>query len=113
MFALWAATAAFGYRMTFLSVIIALGTAMLFTRRTAPLAGAGVMILALVPTLWYVAAVPYAAATLGVVAYRVFTLWIPLPGTFAALPKLREMRRSAEPSGHAAREESDAPVLQH
>lgn len=51
MFALWAATAAFGFQMSVLSVIVAVGTGMLFTRRTAPLAGAGLMIVALVPTL--------------------------------------------------------------
>jgi hypothetical protein len=94
MFALWAATAAFGLHMTVLSVIVALGTGMLFTRRTAPLAGGGLMIVALVPTLWYGAAVPFAAATLGVAAYRFFTLWAPLPPALAAIPKLRELGRS-------------------
>lgn len=96
MFALWAATTAFGFRMTVLSVTVAFGTGMILTRRTAPLAGAGVMIVALVPTLWYGAAVPFAGATLGVVAYRFFTLWAPLPAAFAALPKLRELSRTGE-----------------
>ena len=35
IFALWAATAAFGFHMTVLAVIVAFGTGMLFTRRTA------------------------------------------------------------------------------
>ena len=96
MFALWAATAAFRFQMTPLAVIVALGTGMIFTRRTAPLGGAGLMTVALVPTLWYGAAVPFAAATLGVAAYRFLTLWTPLPPALLALPKLRELRRTDE-----------------
>ncbi len=114
MFALWAATAAFGFHMTALAVIVAFGTGMLFTRRTAPLAGAGLMIVALVPTLWYGAAVPYATATLVVAAYRLFTVWAPLPGAFAALPKLRELGRSGEgSSGGGTRSDNHEPALEH
>jgi hypothetical protein len=114
MFALWAATAAFGFHMTVLSVIVCLGTGMLFTRRTAPLAGAGLMIVALVPTLWYGAAVPYATATLGVAAYRFFTLWAPLPWSLAAIPKLREVGRTGEDSsGRGTRTDKGEPALQH
>lgn len=102
MFALWAATAAFGAQMTALSTILAMGTSSLFTRRTAPLAGGGVMLVALVPTLWYVAGVPFAAATLGVAAYRLFTLWLPLPWSLIALPKLRELSRVTAARGPAA-----------
>lgn len=114
MFALWAATAAFGFHMTFLSVIVCLGTGMLFTRRTAPLAGGGLMIVALVPTLWYGAGVPYAAATLGVVAYRFLTLWAPLPWSLAAIPKLRELgRRGEHTSGRGTRTDKGEPALEH
>lgn len=114
MFALWAATAAFGFRMTALSVIVAVGTGMVFTRRTAPLAGGGILLVALVATLWYGAAVPYAAATLGVAAYRFFTLWAPLPAAIAALPKLRELGRTGEgASGHGTRADKGEPALQH
>ncbi|MGH2857600.1 MAG: hypothetical protein ACRDMJ_08950, partial [Solirubrobacteraceae bacterium] len=98
MFALWAATAAFGYQMSVLAVIVALGTGMIFTRRTAPLAGGGLMLVALVATLWYGAAVPFAAATLGVAAYRFFTLWAPLPPALAALPQLRALGRAGADS---------------
>jgi hypothetical protein len=114
MFALWAATAAFGFHMSVLSVIVALGTGMLFTRRTAPLAGAGVMVVALVPTLWYGAAVPFAAATLGVAAYRFLTLWVPLPASLAAIPKLRELGRTGEgTSGRGTATAKGEPALQH
>lgn len=96
MLALWAATAAFRFQMSALSVIVALGTGMIFTRRTAPLAGAGLMTVALVPTLWFGAAVPLAPATLGVVVYRLFTLWVPLPAALLAIPRLRQLRRAGE-----------------
>ncbi len=114
MFALWATTTTFGFRMSALSVIVALGTGMIFTRRTAPLGGAGLMTVALVPTLWYGAAVPFAAATLGVLAYRFFTLWLPLPAALAALPKLRELGRAGESSrGPGARVDKGEPALEH
>jgi hypothetical protein len=114
MFALWAATAAFGVQMTALSVIVAVGTGMIFTRRTAPLGGAGLLTVALVPTLWYGAAVPFAAATLGVVAYLLFTLLAPLPASFAAIPKLRELGRRGEDSeGARAAPDTGEPALQH
>lgn len=113
MFALWAATAAFGFRMSALAAIVAVGTGMIFTRRTAPLGGAGILMVALVPTLWYAAAVPFATATLGVAAYRVLTLWVPLPASFAALPKLRALgRRRGEASGRAAEAATREPALQ-
>jgi hypothetical protein len=114
MFALWSATAAFGFQMTALSVIVAVGTGMIFTRRTAPLAGGGLLTVALVPTLWYGAAVPFAAATLGVVAYRFFTLWAPLPASLAAIPKLRELGRRGEGSeGSGTATDMGEPALQH
>jgi hypothetical protein len=99
MFAVWSATAAFGFHMSALMVIVGVGTAMIFTRRTAPLAGAGLMMLALVPALWYGSGVPLAAATLGVAAYRFLTMWAPLPAALAALPTLRGLgeKTSEEP----------------
>jgi hypothetical protein len=114
MFALWAATAAFGFKMTGLAVIVALATGMLFTRRTAPLGGAGVMLVALVPTLWYGAAVPFAAAVLGVAAYRLFTLFGPMVGALVGLPALRELGRSGEgSSGEGTSTTKGEPALQH
>jgi hypothetical protein len=95
MFAVWAATAAFRFQMSALMAIVGLGTAMIFTRRTAPFAGAGLMMLALVPTLWYGSGVPFAAALLGGAAYNFLTLWAPLPAAVAAIPTLRELGRKA------------------
>jgi uncharacterized membrane protein YbhN (UPF0104 family) len=114
MFGLWATTRAFGYTMSALAIIVVLGTGMLFTRRTAPLGGAGIMVVALVPTLWYGAGVPYAAATMGVVAFRFMTLFIPMPGAFIALPKLRELGRHGEDSsGEGTGTNKGEPALQH
>lgn len=112
MFALWAATAAFGFRMSALAVIVAVGTGMFFTRRTAPLGGAGITLVAMVPTLWYGAAVPFAAATLGVAAYHFLTLWVPLPAAFAALPRLRALAGLGD-SGGEKRAPKREPALQH
>lgn len=115
MFALWAATAAFGVTMGVLGVIVALGTGMVLTRRTAPLAGAGVMFVALTATLWNAAGVPFAAATLGVAAYRLFTLFGPMPFGLAALPKLRALgRRGEDAQGRGTRTtKGGEPALQH
>lgn len=114
MFALWAATAAFGVHMTVLNVIVALGTGMVFTRRTAPLGGAGILLVALVATLWYCAGVPFAVATLGVSAYRLLTLFGPMPLGFAALPKLRALgQRGEDAEGHGTKTTKGEPALQH
>jgi hypothetical protein len=95
MFAVWAATAAFRFQMSALMAIVGLATAMIFTRRTAPLAGAGLITLALVPTLWYGSGVPFAAAMLGGAAYNFLTLFAPMPAALAAVPRLRELGRKA------------------
>jgi hypothetical protein len=89
--ALWAATSAFGVHMRVTSTIIVLATGMLASRRTAPLGGAGLLGLALVPAVWYGAAVPFAVATLGVAAYQFLTLWAPLPASLFVLPVLRAL----------------------
>jgi hypothetical protein len=77
--------------MTRLAVMVAVGTRLLFTRRTAPLGGAGIMLAALAPTLWYGAGVPFVSAVLGVAAYRFFTLFGPMPVALASLPKMRAL----------------------
>ncbi len=115
MFALWAATTAFGVQMTVFDVIIVLGSGMILTRRTAPLAGAGVVLVALVATMWNAAGVPFAAATLGVAAYSAFTLFAPMPFGLLALPKLRALGRLGEELDGRGTDatRSGEPVLQH
>ncbi len=104
MFAVWATTAAFGYRMNVLVLIVCFGTGMIFTRRTGPLGGVGIILAALAATLWNGGGVPLAAGTLGVAFYHLLTFWIPLPGAIAVLPKLRALQAHAEES------EADAPT---
>lgn len=114
MFALWAATRAFGFTMSATDAIIALSTGMILTRRTAPLAGAGLVLVALVATLWNAADVPFAAATLGVAGYRALTLFVPIPFGLAAIPKLRALGRSGEDAqGSGTSTTKGEPALQH
>jgi uncharacterized membrane protein YbhN (UPF0104 family) len=101
-FAAWAGLAAFGYQMNAAAMFVGFGTGMVFTRRTGPLAGAGVLALVLPLTIWYSGA-PFAVAIVGVFAYRVLSLWLPMPVSLAALPTLREMgeHRTAPAEGLA------------
>jgi uncharacterized membrane protein YbhN (UPF0104 family) len=113
MFALWAALAAFGFRMNVAAEAVAFGTAMIVTRRTGPLGGAGILMCALPPTLWYSGA-PWAAAVLGVFAWRFFTLWVPMPLAFAALPHLRALgERYDETPAEGTSQDEREPALQH
>lgn len=97
MWALWAGMAAFGFRMNVATAMVAFGTAMIVTRRTGPLGGAGLLGAAIAATLWYCGA-PWTAAVLGTFSYRFFALWPPQPLSFLMLPRLR---RILERSGDA------------
>lgn len=91
MFAVWAGLAAFGVRMDVAALIVGFCTGMVFTRRIAPLAGAGMLTLVLPLAIWYCGA-PLPAAVAGTFAYRVLTLWLPMPVALATLPVLRQLR---------------------
>lgn len=108
-FAMWAALAAFGFHMDAAAMFIGYATGMVFTRRTGPLGGAGTLMVVLPVTIWYSGA-PMAVAVLGVFAYRVVTLWLPMPFAFASLPTLREMGRGETP-GTERRTGSTEPAL--
>jgi hypothetical protein len=69
-------------------------TGIVFTRRIAPLAGAGMLTLILPLTIWASGA-PLATAITGVAVYRVLCFWLPLPSALAHLPALRETIRQA------------------
>jgi hypothetical protein len=108
-FAAWAGLAAFDFRMNWAALFIGFATGMVFTRRTGPLAGAGVLALVLPLTIWYSGA-PFAAAIVGVFAYRILALWLPMPASLAVLPTLREMGRSV-PGAEGTAEAPDEPGL--
>ena len=75
------------------ALIVGYCTGMVFTRRVAPLAGAGTLVLILPLTIWASGA-PLAAAITGVAAYRVLGV-LSLPPSLASLPVLRETTRPA------------------
>jgi uncharacterized membrane protein YbhN (UPF0104 family) len=104
-FAVWAGLAAFGYTMNPAGFIVGFATGMVFTRRTGPLAGAGILTVALPLSLWYSGA-PLAVAVAGVFVYRVLVLWLPMPVLLASLPTLRMMvtHRIAQAEGAAPSE---------
>ncbi len=95
----WAGGGMFGFRMNAAALFVGFATGMVFTRRTGPLAGAGVLALVLPLTFWDSGA-PLAVAVAGVFVYRVLALLLPMPVSLAALPTLREMgQRPASNAG--------------
>lgn len=115
MWALWMGMAAFGFRMNAATTMVAFGTAMIVTRRTGPLGGAGILGAALSATLWYCGA-PWVAAVLGTFSYRFFAVWLPQPLSFVMLPRLRRLVESSPdadaPTAHDAGEQTKEPALQ-
>jgi hypothetical protein len=109
-FACWAGLAAFGYRMDAAALFVGFATGMVFTRRTGPLAGAGVLALVLPLTIWYSGA-PFAVAIVGVFAYRILALLLPMPVSLAVLPTLREMGEHRLPHAEGIAEQPDEPGL--
>ncbi len=100
-FAAWAGLAAFGLRMNGAALFVGFATGMVFTRRTGPLAGAGILALLLPLAIWACGA-PLAAAVAGVFAYRLLALWLPMPVSLAAIPALRQLApRRPLPAGDA------------
>ncbi|HXW46785.1 MAG TPA: hypothetical protein VEL03_18485 [Streptosporangiaceae bacterium] len=89
-FAAWAGMAAFGFQMGAAALFVGYATGMVFTRRSGPLAGAGIVNLCLPLTLWGSGA-PLAVAVVGVLAYRVLAVWLPMPASFALLPEVRKI----------------------
>lgn len=86
----WAGLEAFGYSMNGADLFVGFATGTVFTRRTGPLAGAGVLTVVLPAAIWACGA-PFAVAVAGVFAYRVLAFWLPMPLSLAALPTLRAM----------------------
>jgi hypothetical protein len=109
-FAAWAGLAAFGYHMNAAALYVGFATGMVFTRRTGPLAGAGILALCLPLTIWYSGA-PLAVAVVGIFAYRALALWLPMPASLALLPAMREMGEHEVPHAEGKAEPPDEPGL--
>ncbi len=92
----WAGMAFFGYEMDWARFVIGFGTGMVFTRRTGPFAGAGVLELVLPVTLWASGA-PLVVAILGIFVYRALSIWLPMPLALGRVRTLRQM--GAGPAG--------------
>lgn len=85
---LWASLNPFRAAPPFAGVVIAHAVGYVLTRRTLPLAGAGIVEV-LMPLTLVASGAPFAGAILGVFAYRIFNLWLPLLPAAAAVPRLR------------------------
>jgi hypothetical protein len=94
-FAAWCALAAFNLQLGVAGFIVGAATGMVFTRRAAPLAGAGILALVLPVTLWWSGA-PLPIAISGIFVYRILSLWLPLPFALASLRELRRLGRRGD-----------------
>lgn len=89
-FVTWSALAAFGFRMSPATFFVGFATGMIFTRRTGPLAGAGILALVLPLTIWSSGA-PLATAVAGVFTYRMLCVLLTIPTSLAVRPTLQEL----------------------
>jgi uncharacterized membrane protein YbhN (UPF0104 family) len=89
---LWASLKPFGATPTFPAIVLAHAVGYVLTRRTLPFAGAGIVEV-LMPLTLVAAGAPFPGAVLGVIAYRLFNLWLPLIPACAALPVVRRSLR--------------------
>jgi uncharacterized membrane protein YbhN (UPF0104 family) len=93
---LWGALQVFGNpRLSLPALILGYATGYVLTRRSLPAGGAGIVEIALTFALHWVG-FPFVRALLGVVVYRMFTLWLPILPALAVLPAVNELRRELE-----------------
>jgi hypothetical protein len=85
---LWASLKPFDAAPQFAPIVLAHAVGYVLTRRTLPLAGAGIVEV-LMPLTLVASGAPFAGAILGVFVYRLFNLWLPLLPAAVALPHLR------------------------
>jgi uncharacterized membrane protein YbhN (UPF0104 family) len=83
------------------AMIVGYATGYALTRRALPLAGAGV-VEALMPFALNWVGYPLASATLAVISYRVFNMWLPMIPAVVALRRLEDDRASAAEAAEAA-----------
>ena len=97
VFCLWASLQPFDAAPSVAAIVLAHAVGYSLTRRTLPFAGAGIVEV-LMPLTLVASGAPFAGAILGVIAYRIFNLWLPLVPAAVALPHLR---RRYGPAFHA------------
>lgn len=112
LFAGWCGLALFGVHLEAGAFVVGFATGVLFSRRTGPLAGAGILTIVLSVTVWASGA-PLAATVAGVFAYRFVTLWLPLPFSLAALPTLRCIGEPVPGAPGRAEPPDGEPALEH
>jgi len=100
-FAVWSGLAAFGAHINVAAFFVGFATGMICTRRAAPLAGAGLLTLALSLSIW-VSGVPLATAAAAVFSYRMVMLVLGLPVAVAPLKMLRSFGRAKAAPARAA-----------
>src|SRR5581483_10684898 len=90
---LWAALHVFyAHTPPIAQLLVGYATGYALTRRTLPLGGAGI-VEALLPFSLHWVGIALAPAVLGVLAYRVINLWLPMLPALAGLPSLRRLER--------------------
>jgi uncharacterized membrane protein YbhN (UPF0104 family) len=90
--ALWACLRVFDTRsVTLPALLLGYATGYALTRRTLPLGGAGVVEALLPFALVWVSPLDLASALLGVLAYRLVNLWLPLLPAAVAFPHVRRL----------------------
>src|SRR5581483_5266777 len=97
VFCLWASLKAFHAAPALAPIVIAHAVGYTLTRRTLPIAGAGIVEV-LMPLTLVACGTPFAGAILGVVTYRIFNLWLPLLPAAGALPRLRRQYGASVPA---------------
>jgi uncharacterized membrane protein YbhN (UPF0104 family) len=106
----WLGLAAFGYHMAVREFIVGFGTGMVFTRRTGPFAGAGVLELVLPLTIWASGA-PFAVAVLGMFTYRVVSVRLPMPFALQSPPAVRHIGQTSLPGAESTAPSTNEPAL--
>jgi uncharacterized membrane protein YbhN (UPF0104 family) len=94
--ALWVAIAAFGHRPPVVGLLVAYGLANVMAVVPVTPGGLGVMEAVLIPALIGFG-VPTSAASVGVVTYRLFNFWLPIPVGFSTFALVERHFRAGRP----------------
>lgn len=93
--ALYGGLRAFGVEIAVAPLVLAYTTAYIATALPLPFAGAGGIEASMTLTL-HAVGVPLAPALLGVLVYRLFSLWLPIVPALAVLPSIEHLERDVQ-----------------